>query len=937
MGPERREREQSTVLVGTTADALDRAAGHLVDLASVSPDGLAVDLSSWLLVVPGSRAGRLALRALVKAAERIGRPLDPPEVATSGTLVERLLAPLPGAPAVATPLERRLGWARALSAAPRDRTAPLVARGPQPDAEAWWRVAAHAVRLEDELHGAGRSFEHLAIATEQLGGDASRARAFASVEPDAMRELAAVGLTTPHADRAARATAAAPRVPNVALLGALELGAPQREALARASRVLALVIADPERREHFDDLGCVLPTWGHVRAKLDEEWIVSAESPADEAEAALEFVADAMAAAGGRAADEIVIGVGDESLGPTLALRARDAGLEVHDAAGVPLPATSVGRALGLLHEWVRSRRASALAALLRHPAAERYVRERPGVTRDPLVALDRVRSRRLPSVFDLSASLDAEAEPGQGGGDLATVRAVVRALDERFGGATDARSIATAIADLKWDEDDRPGLAVVLDALEELSSIDGTLLEGHDVFALLVEEAARLRVPTEPRERSVEALGWLELLFEPAGTVAVVGMNEGRVPSAPPSDPLLTESVREALGLPSRASRAARDAAILDVVVRRSERVRFICGRMSDDGDPLEPSRFLLHEDGSALAARVERLFDANRALADRRAWRRPNAAQSGFRVPQPPSEAAEIRSMRVTGFRDYLESPIRFWLRHIEELEEVVDDERELSPPDLGTLVHELLRASAADGALGRSDADSLAKELCARLDALARDRFGARPAPAVRLQLLAFRPRLLGFARWQAEATAAGWGVRHVEIALPDDTSVAPAPGPGGSGHPMQVRGRVDRIDWHAGTRRWRIIDVKTSDKGDGPRETHLRGGAGPSRWRDLQLPLYWHGMREVLVHEEPGSAVELGYVVLPADASRCGWADAAFSADELDDALRVASDVVARIRRGEFPEGGRPAWHDPFATVLQRPVFARDPDDDEDGAP
>ena len=36
----------------------------------------------------------------------------------------------------------------------------------------------------------------------------------------------------------------------------------------------------------------------------------------------------------------------------------------------------------------------------------------------------------------------------------------------------------------------------------------------------------------------------------------------------------------------------------------------------------------------------------------------------------------------------------------------------------------------------------------------------------------------------------------------------------------GAPMPVRGRIDRLDRHAVTGAWRVIDYKTGEKGDGP---------------------------------------------------------------------------------------------------------------------
>ncbi|MBL9147722.1 MAG: PD-(D/E)XK nuclease family protein [Phycisphaerae bacterium] len=934
--------ERTVTLVSATGDALAHSASVMLDRARRSADGLALDLSHWLLVVPGARAGRLALRALADEAARRGAPLDPPEIATAGTLVERLFdAPADGL-APATPLERRLAWARAFASAPRDATAALVARGRDPDLEAWWRLATHAVRLEDELAGAGLGFLDLAAATESLGADPARARAFADVESAMLAELRTQGLTTPHEDRRLRLQRGERRRANAALLGVLELGAPQREALAAIDRVEALVVADATRRDLFDDFGAVRDSWADASIPIADELVVSAESAGDQAEAALEFLADAaersLADGSPLASDEAVVALGDETLGPMLALRARDAGLEIHDAAGTPLLATSVGRALSLLYEWTRTRRPAALAALLRHPAIERHLRDGDRVPRDPLAALDAVRAEKLPSSIGRSDARGSAVQFGESTPHTECVLEAVRALDALLPTDADAAALATAVMALSWDPDDHSALQRALDTIDAVGAVSPVLLEGYDPFGLMLDEASRLRVPGEPRERAVEALGWLELLLEPARAVVVLGMNEGAIPGAPAPDPLLTESLRARVGLPTRRARAARDAAILDVVMRRATSVRFVCGRTAEDGVPLEPSRFVLAADDATLALRVARLFDPRSALADRRAWSRPAAPSSRFVVPHAPAELATLASMRVTAFKDYLESPLRFWLRHVERLEEITDDARELAPPDAGTLVHNVLATAASERLFDRGlDERTLAAELSSRLEGAARRQFGASPVAAVRLQLLAFQPRLARFAAWQALNAAAGWSVRFVERKLPEGTIVRPTPAAERSDAPMAIVGRIDRIDWHAGSRRWRILDFKTSDRGELPRDAHLAGPKTAPRWRDLQLPLYLHGMREALLKLEPESTIELGYVLLPSDETRAGWHDAAFTPAEIDGALRVAADVVGAIRDGAFPPGDRAPKFDPFAVLLQRPVFGRDDDEDEEVAP
>ena len=94
-----------------------------------------------------------------------------------------------------------------------------------------------------------------------------------------------------------------------------------------------------------------------------------------------------------------------------------------------------------------------------------------------------------------------------------------------------------------------------------------------------------------------------------------------------------------------------------------------------------------------------------------------------------------------------------------------------------------------------------------------------------------------RLAIFAVKQAEYRADGWVTRHVEVSatLAEGETLAGKP------LPLQIFGRIDRIDYHPDSGRWAIWDYKTSDGGAHPVRNHFQPKLG---WTDLQLPLYRH---------------------------------------------------------------------------------------------
>lgn len=908
----------------------------------------AVDLSAWIVVVPGSRAGRLILRELARAARAARRPFEAPMLATVGTLVERAVefgaaasdggGSAAGMPVAASPLERRLAWERALAAAEPEVVSPLVPTTRRDDPAVFRRLAETAVRLEDDLASADVSIETAIAAIERRGGDPARLGVLAACRAAAAAFLGDAGLACPWEVRRAAIERGGLLVDRAILVGTLELAAPQRALLRRFARVVALVPGRPEAADRFDEFGAALPAWDRAPLHVPSERIRTAESPRDVAEVGLRFVARQGRHGVGRdgrriAADEVTIGLADDALAEPLVLAGADAGVDVHVAAGAPLASMPVGRLLAALERYRRTRAPADAAALLRRPAMAAYVERRLPASgeddepADVVAALDEVRATRLPATLDQPL----------GAGPGATIELAVAEIDRWMADAARPGGLAAMLDALRpARRDDVPSDArSASDAAFErvralaaaIESIHPTLRGESDPVTLLCEECRRVRLPGEPRERAIEALGWLELLFDPAPHVAVLGVNEGAVPGGAANDTLLPESVRESLGMPCRATRARRDAALLDALLQRDEPPLLVVGRRSAEGDPLLPSRLLLRDRGEALARRVRDLSDRRKALAGDRAWRRAASGPSLFTVPAPGPEARTITSMSATGFRAYLASGMRFWLERIEHLAEVHDDPHEIPVPDLGELLHETLRILPERDLDLETDDRSLLRALRARFRSLVAERFGERPLPAVRLQAAVMEERLGPFARWQAARAAEGWRVRMVEVALPGGFEVV-APGAA----PMGIRGRVDRVDFHAGSRRWRIVDYKTGDAGRTPRETHLV--ARGKEWADLQLPLYLVGMRETLGNAEPGSTAEIGYVRLPADPAMTGWCAADFTVDELDDAMEAARRVVAAIRAGAFPTGEPLGAEDPFEAILQRTVFGRDDDDGED---
>ncbi len=172
-----------------------------------------------------------------------------------------------------------------------------------------------------------------------------------------------------------------------------------------------------------------------------------------------------------------------------------------------------------------------------------------------------------------------------------------------------------------------------------------------------------------------------------------MTGFNDGRVPAADRGTSAhLSESTAEELGLPGRLQRTARDAHALAVLAKTHEELHLVTGRRSAENDPLLPSRLLFHTTEDEMLARVRKLVDeasTEDAVATTNGRAEPARARPVPRHPHAPSPAR----IRVTAFRDYLESPYLFYLRHVLKAESVDDAARELDGRAFGKLAHEVL----------------------------------------------------------------------------------------------------------------------------------------------------------------------------------------------------------------------------------------------------
>lgn len=425
-----------------------------------------LDLRSVAVVVPGARAGRLLLAALVHRAHELGEQpstgetaahaggtgllLAPPTIITPSELPAAILRPQSAAGAAALRpadgLSRRLAWLEAVARAPRparrstaDAPSTDDFGSDDDDGLAHAGTARLIQRTCDELAAEGllaadvpARLAHLAttgepaLSLDRLATETARWLALAGIQADYRATLRRAGLDDPaliELDALRASSQPSPAVSAIVLAAVSELPGAARQALelfARSApdRVLAIIPAPPESHASFDELGCIRTPSAAVPAlgtpDVADERLIIVQGPGEAASRTLAELA--------RAANEGWPGRTAPATAPaatartpaTPALAADEAVIGAPDAGIVPaLLAAATSSVAGVasipihapaMYPLSRSRPGTLLAL------AAAYLRDRSA---DALAAL-----ARHPDVQDaLSAAVPALNRPELGPG----------------------------------------------------------------------------------------------------------------------------------------------------------------------------------------------------------------------------------------------------------------------------------------------------------------------------------------------------------------------------------------------------------------------------------------------------------------------------------------------------------------------------------------
>ena len=912
------------VFLGWDTHCLPRAAEWLGERYT---DAGCLDLGGVIVATPGARAGRRLLELLVDHIP--DTPLVPPKIVTTGRLPEQLYTPdMP----VADPLRALLARMLSLRSVEGDLLAQVVPHPPERDDLAGWLALGRELNhLHDELAGEATSFKGALERSASMPDFPEQERWEALVELQKAYEqtLSQQGLVDIHAARAAaiqqRSCVADA---DIVLVAAVDLNRTTQMILQQVGdRVTALIHAPTEEAHRFDATGCIsVSEWAQRKLNLDRSNLSVVDRPIDQAYEVLRTVSHEQSE--GHAdltADDITIGLGDETMGPAIQRTLGLAQMPTRLAAGRSLSHCPPAMLLAALSRFIKLKRFADFAALVRHPDIEHYIRQQDTdplatqVAGVDLTALDNYRSEHLQE--RVSQRLPSRDEKVASRLDH-VFASIIAMLPEDAGKSKPlpdwCEPTATILQhvyekrELSRHDPDQVELIQGLEAIAELLSEHAELgadepitpkVTLDEAIQLVLSQLAERSITPEGGRSAIELLGWLELQLDDAPVLIVTGVNEGLVPKSINSDPFLPDHFRSVLGLADNHRRYARDLMMLEAIRHSRRVVRLISGRRGSDNDPLMPSRLTMACDDDRLPEWVNTFYQDKRRDDVRPPLLLEPGKTSRFVIPIPGPPPKPITGLSVTAFAKYLACPYRFYLNYVLKLHTIDDKAVELDGATFGSLAHRVLKAFGKSDVCDSNDHKQIHAFLSDRLDALVTTTFGDKPRTAVLLQRELLRRRFEAFAVWQAKEREKGWRINPEWIEAKASAELIV------DGQPFGVVGRIDRIDRHQEFG-YRIIDYKSGDTAKAPMNTHQAGPKDDKEWIDLQLPLYetLAGTLGVI------GRIELGYVNVPKDPKKAGFAAAGWTGEQIADAHDKAHEIIRQIRNGVFWPPGKPPMYD-----------------------
>ncbi len=890
-------KNQTHVYLGWDASPIDSLTSWLTSQYTQNNE---LDLSDTIIVLPAATAVKSLLTRLIAHCQTQGLLFFPPTAVTLGRLPEYLYKVKPTA---SDSLQAMLWAGVARKAAVNNALHCVFPTPPHSDHFAPWHAIGETLaKLHTQLAGNQRNFESVVKYCEESGHatEVKRWQQLQALQQSYHAELDRLGfwdIQTARMIAVQKSECSTDK--DIIVAGCVDINRTMQGMLNDVSDNLTVLTFAPESEStRFQDNGALnVPEWHDQPIDISSNQLTMVESPNAQAVACAAAIAEDSTA--GATQQDFVIACPDVNDEPYILRLFERQSTPVNPLHGRSLHGNIVVSTLRLLGDFIESNSYQSFSSLLRLPDIQQYLID-AGIVDDLISMSDDFHETHLPSHTGR-----LRGEPGK----FANLAAALQALDDLvlpLSSGSERIShwcgvileVLNSIYGQRLVEKNHPpdsavlcGTRAIAQSLSELADTDDSVLMECNVIECIDLALQLASTQFEPIQSTggITVTGWLDVVWGEQSHVLVTGFNDGTIPSSITSDLFLPNSLRTALGLVDNARRFARDAYTTTLLIHSRATVTFYCKKTDAAGMPLWPSRIALTGDPQHVA---ERLNDFSNVAS------RTTSISPVYNVSPNPAAPLEMEFAKigksdftVTEFKDYLNCPTRYYLKHILKIRSASDNSHELSAFAFGNLVHHTLNDFGLSDLRDSTDGDVIYSYLESRLRARAEKLYDEYSFGVIQVQLAQLLERLRAFSNWQAAWIADGWEIIETEYNC--------SPMPLSLDHPnLTIRGRIDRIDYHAETSRWSIFDYKSSEACNLPKQIH--NCTDVPYWKDLQLPLYRHLAKSITGTTKVG----LGYINICNDSKTIGAYFAGWDQGQLETADLVALNVMQAINANQF---------------------------------
>ena len=432
------------------------------------------------------------------------------------------------------------------------------------------------------------------------------------------------------------------------------------------------------------------------------------------------------------------------------------------------------------------------------------------------------------------------------------------------------------------------------IQSIDSLENIYNRIAQRHTI-AFLGEPLSGLQI-----------LGMLETRNLDFRRVILLSAGEGVLPAARSASSLIPHELKRVFNLPTYEERDSVYAYNFYRLLQRAEDIYLVYSSNAENAGKGEESR-LLKQVRSELARRFPQTVKVTDLVVDTGGGLHHPSADSAAigekteAVMQTLYRISEKSGFSPTALGRYVECPLKYYYMSIMGLREQETVEDDIDASQLGNAVHNVLRDIYLPMVGRKVDAAPL-KEARANIEQLLDTELeelmaGGRSSEGrnmfLRSVALTQLERLL-----DREATIAASHNLEIVAVEQDYTYTLWQQ----EGHPIQIGGRVDRIDRLDGT--LRVIDYKTGSLADSELEFTQRKSTMPGKW--LQLMCYALMYRRRFPADESLRAGIYPLRYLQSDVRLARWdRQEELTASLLDDFEQRLRDILKELLSTEEP--------------------------------